>query len=265
MNTWVNYGNVYRAQVKASFANLVAYIGNFYSGMFSGLIFTGLHLVTIILLTFKVHNVYGWTQGEMIILTIVFNLERALLEVFFYGGLSRMAEIIYKGELDSILLKPINSQFLLSTAEFRFQAFARLVASIGLIVYFVNYFHFKITLLNAAVFALMSISSLILLYSLWFTIMTFLMWNPILTNMKDLLGYITGLLRYPPGVFRGLGVAIYLLFVPFLFVVAPPTLALLGKLNVSEIIFCMMFSIVALFASHIFWNFALKHYTSASS
>lgn len=265
MSILINYIYVYRALVKTSFANLVAYVGNFYSGMFSGLIFTGLHLITIILLTFKVHTVYGWTQGEMVILTIVFNLERALLEVFFYGGMSRMAETIYKGELDSVLLKPINTQFLLSTSEFRFHAFARLIASIGLLAYFIDYFDLQVTFLSVITFAIMTITSLVLLYSLWFMVITFLIWNPILTNLKDLLAYITGLLRYPPGVFRGLGVAIYLLFVPFLFVVAPPTLTLLGKLNILKVIICMALSVVALYASHAFWNFALRHYTSASS
>lgn len=265
MNILNNYARVYKALIKTSFANLVAYPGNFYSGMFSGLIFTGLHLITIILLTFKVRTVYGWTQGEMIILTIVFNLERALLEVFFYGGMARMAEVIYKGELDSVLMKPINTQFFLSTSEFRFHAFARLATSIGLLAYFIHYFHLPVTALSVIIFTLMSITSLVLLYSLWFMVITFLMWNPMLTNLKDLLAYVTGLLRYPPGVFRGLGIAVYLLFVPFLFVIAPPTLALLGKLSPLEIIFCMILSIVGLYSSHLFWNFALRHYTSASS
>jgi ABC-2 type transport system permease protein len=264
-NNMNRYIRIYKACIKTSFARTVAYPGNFYSGIFSSLIFTGLHLVTILLLTSRVDSVFGWRREELIILTIVFNFQRALLETFFYGGLGQMAETIFKGELDGILLKPVNSQFIVSIKEMRFEAYIRIAVSLLLLWYFININHIHISFINVMWFFILSGFAIMLLYSLWYIFTTLLIWNPVLTNIKDLLAYTTGLLRYPPELFKEMGSVVFVIMMPFLFVVAPSTLALLGKLSSIQIMGIMIISLFFFYLSQAFWNFALRKYTSASS
>src|SRR3989338_3021844 len=105
---------IYQAYIKTSFARTVAYLGDFYSSIFSACMFTIFHITQILLLTSKAPVVFGWSRDELIILTLFYNFIRGLFSIFFSGGVNSMTETIFKGDLDGLLLKPINTQFLTS-------------------------------------------------------------------------------------------------------------------------------------------------------
>jgi ABC-2 type transport system permease protein len=71
--------------------------------------------------------------------------------------------------------------------------------------------------------------------------------------------------RYPVDFFKG-GVRTFLTFVvPVAFVTSIPADALLGRSNPWLLLLAPVLAASTLLASHLFWNYALRHYGSASS
>jgi len=75
--------------------------------------------------------------------------------------------------------------------------------------------------------------------------------------------YETG--RYPVTIYRGVVRALLTFIIPIAFVTTFPATALLGRLDQSTAWTGVIFAIVFFIASNRFWNFAIRHYSSASS
>jgi len=71
--------------------------------------------------------------------------------------------------------------------------------------------------------------------------------------------------RFPPEIFSSKIQFIFTYIMPVIIIVGIPVKALLGKVTTMSIIISLVVSMVFLIGSLIFWNFSLKHYSSASS
>jgi ABC-2 type transport system permease protein len=106
---------------------------------------------------------------------------------------------------------------------------------------------------------------LILLYSLWFFIVTFAFWLVQVDNLDTLFYSLFETARYPLSFFKG-GVRTLLTFVvPVAFATTFPTQALLGTADQRLLLIGGGLAGLALLGTHLFWSYAVRHYSSASS
>src|ERR1044071_2312008 len=73
-----------------------------FSMVLAGLIFT------------NVRQGAGWDLDRMFILTGSFLIVEGLCAALFHRNMQRLSELVNKGELDFVLIRPISSQFLVS-------------------------------------------------------------------------------------------------------------------------------------------------------
>lgn len=259
------YINIYRQFVIVNVAEVMAYRGRFIGDSVSALMWGLFHLVMIYILAHRVTTVYGWKREELYLLIATFSIMWGVFRLLFMENFRKFPDLILKGQLDSLLIKPVDSQFWVTTRKIGFDEIVRIIMGILFMFYIINTYNLKITWLHTFFYINLLAFAIISIYSLWFVFSTFLIWYPRLTNLRELLSYLSGIMKYPPEVFKGLGNTAVIFLTPILFVIAVPTKALTGKIFTFEMLWFTGFSVGFFLVARAFWKFALKSYTSVNS
>ena len=109
------------------------------------------------------------------------------------------------------------------------------------------------------------ISSICILYSLWFFISTTTIWFVKTWNATEVLRSFLYIGRFPLDSFSFTLRIFFSVFIPIAFITTIPSEVFLGLSQLWKILLEIIVAIVFLFTSRKFWLFALKFYTSASS
>lgn len=106
---------------------------------------------------------------------------------------------------------------------------------------------------------------LIIMYSMFFIFATFAIWMGRFGSLSELTRIFSDPLTMPIDVF-GKNLSFILTFIiPLGFVITVPLKVFLGKSSIELTLGGALFASILFASSVIFWNFGLKHYTSASS
>lgn len=258
------YLKVYWKIIQINIALLFAYRANLYNSI---LITLGWGIVSVggvFILTSRATHVYSWSRTDLYLLTGIYSIVVGLFHMLFSTSMERFARTISLGNLDSYLLTPIDSQLYLSTKMFRPVSSLRLMIGIVFTGFILHQLHITLTFFSIGIGMLFIMLGIVFLYSLWFSILTLLIWNPNLANLIDFLYIINNLGRYPPEMLTVTRNIILYLFIPLALVAAVPAKFLLGKITLSEITIASVSTIGLFFFTRLFWKFALKSYSSAS-
>src|SRR6185437_6389308 len=88
-----------------------------------------------------------------------------------------------------------------------------------------------LSLFQLIFFVLFTLCSVVLMYGIWFLIITLTVWFPTLTNLVDFLYQIKNLGRYPPALLIYTRNAVVFLFIPLTLVASVPARFILGKVT----------------------------------
>ena len=260
-----HYLKIYRTLIKLNFSSLLAYRFNFISDVLGSVTWGSFHFISIFLLTAKSGAVYGWTREELILLTASFSFIWGFFHIFFGKNFERIADIIHYGQLDQLLLKPADSQFLLSVNLINFTGGVRIIMGLVFILIILTKIHIQVTLINIISYIILVFCSLILIYSLWYIVTTLIIWFTRLTNLVDFLFTISGISRYPPETMKRAQTFFFPVLLPILIFVSIPTKVLLHKVIFGDVLQLIGVTLVFFLISRWFWKFSLRFYTSASS
>ncbi len=205
----------------------------------------------------------GWSWEEALIVLGIFTLLQGFSATFLVPNLNRIVKHVQEGTLDFILLKPISSQFWLSTYTLSPWGMPDLLFGCIIIGYAgymlgISWHNYLLGLIPLG-FGVMS------LYSLWFMLGATSIWFVKIYNVTEVLRGLVEAGRYPivayPESFR----FFFTFVVPVMFLTTVPAQALLNRLEWSWLIGSGVLSVVLLVVANRFWRFALRFYTSASS
>jgi len=259
------YLSLYRAFFKFSVMNFTVFRANLINGIVSTVGWGIFQLIWIRLLTIRTQSAFGWSKNELTILALMYVIVIGVFHFLFTRNFDRFSRIIDRGELDFMLLKPVNPQFYATCFIFSLPNLARVFIGSIFLVLFMILTKTTITLAGMAFFLVLSLFGIILLYSLWLSYSTLLIWFPRLTNIIDFLYTINGMARYPVEMLKGLQYFLLFFVLPFALTISTPAKVFLrGGLDQDTVIL-IVFSLGLFFISNQFFKFALRHYTSASS
>ncbi len=211
------------------------------------------------------HSIAGWDLGATRVFMGVLFLVDAFYMLIFSENLDKFSEKIRKGDLDLLLAKPVNAQFMLS-----FQRMT--VAYLGNILIAFSYLIYALTSLGRAVnywqllFLLLAVpSALGIVYGIRF----FFSASALIFTRAENINYVWHQFYrlgtrpdavYPAWLRYGI-----LTVVPVGFIASVPARLILEPPN-PILIFGMIFlSVLFVYISTRFWKFALRFYASASS
>ena len=247
-----------------NFYLLFAYRVNFINSIIASIGWGVISILSMFILTSRNTSIYGWTRNELLLLSGVYSIVVALFHAFFARNFDRFSRIIHLGQLDLILLKPIDAQFNISFTIFHFTALSRLFIALIFSIWMLSVMHIHFSFLQLIFFIMLIFLGVTIFYGVWFLFLTITIWFSNLSNIKDFLYNFNNLGRYPSEILFKTGNVILLLFLPLTYVASVPVKVLLTKATVSEIIIMLLFAIVFFVSSRKFWQFALRFYTSAS-
>ncbi len=241
------------------------YRASFITGIISVILWMALSLVSISILTYQSPYVGGWSKYELYLVQGFYSLLLGVMYFSFRANFREMSRYIRLGDLDFILLKPCDSQFLVSVGRFILYQFSRILLGLFLIIFALHILRIKPTILQLILLIPLLFSSLTIIYSLWFFISTLTIWFVDLFNLDELFLQLTGVTRYPLEVFKYISEFLLYITLPLVVVTSVPAQLLLNKLNLSLAVWSIILSSSLFFMTRKFWYFALKYYTSASS
>lgn len=205
----------------------------------------------------------GWSWEEALIILGIFTLLQGFSTTFLMHNLNRIVQHVQHGTLDFVLLKPISSQFWLSFRTISPWGFPDLVFSVILIAYAGGRLHLTISdYLNSLPPLFFGIVSL---YSIWFMLGATSIWFVKIYNVTEVLQGLLEAGRFPMVAYPVTYRFFFTFVVPVAFLTTIPAQAMLGNTQLSWVIGSGTLALGLLGASGIFWRFALRFYTSASS
>lgn len=80
----------------------------------------------------------GWARSEFYVFLATVWIINSLVQAFFMPNAQEFSELIRTGNLDFALLKPIDTQFLISFTKIEWSSLANLMMGVGLLVYSVS-------------------------------------------------------------------------------------------------------------------------------
>ncbi|ACK72152.1 protein of unknown function DUF990 [Gloeothece citriformis PCC 7424] len=205
----------------------------------------------------------GWTWQEALIVLGIFTFLQGISETFLSPNLNKIVDLVQQGTLDFVLLKPINSQFWLSTRVISPWGFPDLCFGGILVLYSGS--QLGLTFNNYLLSAIPIFFGIIILYSLWFMLGATSIWFVKIYNVTEVLRGFLEAGRYPMIAYPAAYRFFFTFIIPVAFLTTIPAEVMLGKSQFIWIIGAGLLSVGLFIVSKLFWQFALRFYTSASS
>lgn len=215
----------------------------------------------------------AWDKYQFFVFIATSMLINSAVQLLFMSNADEFSELIRTGGLDFALLKPIDTQFLISLRRIEWSSLANLGVAIALMIYALPRVEgFTLSVWQVALYPVYVATGIGILYSLTIVLAAASVWLGRNTSIYDFWFYITTFSRYPMEIYNGpIGGWIRLVFtfvLPILIVVNVPA-RMLAKPMQREYWYL---AVIALFATAISlaasrWVFqrALFSYRSASS
>jgi ABC-2 type transport system permease protein len=215
----------------------------------------------------------AWDKHQFFVFIATSMFINSIVQMFFMTNADEFSELIRTGGLDFALLKPIDTQFLISLRRIEWASLANFVVAAVLMAYALPRVQgVDLTALRVLLYFVYVAGGIGVLYSLTIVLAAASVWLGRNTSIYDFWFYITTFSRYPMEIYRGpIGGWIRWAFtfvLPILVVVNVPA-RMLAKPLEPEYAYLAVYAILATLLSLVVsrWVFqqALVSYRSASS
>lgn len=207
----------------------------------------------------------GWTQEEALLVVAFFITLTGLLDAFIDPNLTAVVEHVREGTFDFLLLKPIDTQLLVSIHRSAPAKIPHVVAGLGIAAYAAAQLPRTPTMGDLVAAALLLAAGTLILHSLWTLVVSLSFRFVRVDNLSFLLRSIVDAGRWPMA-FYPAAVRIVLTFVvPVGIMTTYPALALRGALDHGHAIAGLGVAAGFALVARLSWRRATRLYASASS
>src|SRR5262245_38047874 len=183
--------------VKTSVLNDTEYRADFFAQVLVTLIGIGTQLAAVGVIFRHTPNLAGWSLPQVLALLGVYNFMYGFIGALIAPNMRQVLEDVRQGTLDFALLKPVNSQFLVSVRQFVVWRLSDIALGIGLAVYASLRLAHEISVRDAALFVLMLGCGAVIVYSFWLVLATSSFWFTRIDNIEMIFWNIFEAGRYP--------------------------------------------------------------------
>lgn len=209
------------------------------------------------------YTFHGWNWEEALLVLGVFTLLQGFSTTFLAPNLNRIVKHVQEGTLDFVLLKPVSSQFWLSFRTISPWGFPEIVFS-GILIGLAGS-RLQFTAFDYIQSAIPLLFGMVSLYSIWFILGATSIWFVKIYNVTEVLRGLMEAGRFPMAAYPAIYRFFFTFVVPVAFLTTVPAEAMLGRSNPIWLLGSSILAVGLFLASGIFWRFALRFYTSASS
>lgn len=264
MKTLRKYLRIYAAFFKASFVADLEFRANFITRIATDIFWYIAQIGTFETLYRHTGKIGGWDINQTRVFLGVLFVVDALYMITLHDNLDRLSDRVRRGDMDLLLVKPINSQFMLSFQRAATALFGNLLIGIAWLSW--SLYHLPDFQPVQILWLLVLIpTGLAALYAMRFMFAA----TTVIFTKSDNLQYVWYQI-YKLGMrpdtiyFPWLKFLITTLF-PVAFIASVPAQSLMFPTNWKLFVWAPLWTIVLVWLSSRFWRFCLRFYTSASS
>lgn len=277
-----SYLAVFLTFVRNSLVRDMTFRTNFVLQCVSAMSWTLMNLGFYIIVFSHTNLIAEWGKNEFFVFLATTWIINSLVQAFFMPNAQEFSELIRTGNLDFALLKPIDTQFLISFTKVDWSSLATFAMGISLLGFAIWQLSadtskpFELTALSLVLYPFYIACGVMIMYSVMISLAATSIWLGRNQSLYNFWFYITNFSRYPMEIYaRGWGWSLWGLFtfaVPVLVVVNVPARVLARPLRPEEewwewplAGFAVIATIGSLVASRWVFKRALLSYRSASS
>ena len=217
----------------------------------------------------------GWGKFEFFVFLSTTMLVNSIVQAFFMPNAQEFSELIRTGNLDFALLKPIDTQFLISLSRIEWSALANFCVGACLLVYSLWVLTTRpedplvIAPIVYVLYPFYLICGVAILYSLMISLAATSIWLGRNQSLYNFWFYITNFSRYPMEIYQSFYPLqwFFTFIIPVLIVVNVPARMMAMPLTPEWFLpaFAIVAAVGSLIASRCVFTMALRSYRSASS
>ena len=238
---------------------------NFLGSLFVDAIFYGSHFFFFHVIFSFVNDLGEFSAQDVQIFLIITFLSDTFYMLFFSGNLFNLNRMIVRGDLDFVLLKPINAQFMASFRYVKSYTLISLVILVLLLIQLILSSEHHIQLLNVLVFIYSFFLGLSIWYSFDFIIGCISFWAKNFTVGGWLSSEVMKFSLRPDSIYTGFLRRTLFTVIPMALIMSIPTRMLLYEISVKYLFIQTIIAISFLALTRIVWRSGLRLYESASS
>ena len=276
MSAQANYLRVWLTFLRNSAVRELSFRGNFFLNGITRAFWFAAQLTLYEIIYSNVDAIQGWSREQYFAFMATGMLINSIIEMFFMPNCAHFSELIRTGNLDFALLKPIDTQFLISCEKVELSMLNQMLFSIALLTYGLIGIGEPVSVLQVAAYLSFVLVGVMFFYSLMIAVAAMSVWLGRNQGLYDFWFYITVFARYPRNIYDGVDdsriepgevlQSAFTYIVPILLVVTVPA-EVIGKSLESWTLplISLTASLVGLVAARLIFHRSLKSYRSASS
>ncbi|MFV1989745.1 MAG: ABC transporter permease [Acidimicrobiales bacterium] len=245
--------------------NEVQYRANFLIQIVQSLVAVVTGIVMLAVIFGQTDALGGWTQPQLLVVLGVFTIVGGIIGFAIEPNMGRIMSDVHLGTFDYVLLKPVDSQLLVSVREFRLWRLTDVFVGSAVLGWALSLEGTGGGLFGLVGFLVALFVGSLMIYCVWLLLTTGAFWIVRIDMLQELF---TGLYRagqYPVTIYPGWLRVILTFLIPIGFAVTVPAEALTYRLTLLGLGIAIGFSIVLFFVTRAVWRFGVKNYSGASA
>ena len=261
----IRYLRMFRAFASTEFQFEMEYRANMYLSIFEMLLVIGTSIGAVLIMFGHTTTMNGWTLPQMIVLLGVYYVIQGGVSLLFSPSFERLMEHVRVGTLDFHLLKPVNTQFLVSTRHLKVIRGADLLLGLAVVIVGLVQVGEEVGIAQALMFALSLVFGWTLVYSLLLGLVTLSFWFVRVENLLAIFWAFTEAGRFPVDVYPlWLRVSLSTV-VPIGIAVTAPANVIAGRMDWVAVAVLGAGTVLTVGIASALWRWGLKSYTGASA
>lgn len=248
-----------------SFRREMEYKTNFISTLLVELLF---YLVTWFLFEIiysHVDSIGAYTVADMRVFLATVYLTDCTWMLLFERSTQKINQYATQGDLDFLILRPVNSQFLVSCRFISLPHILNIIVLSSAVVWLVHQHNYVIHPLRAFLYALLCLNGALLIYVIDISLACLVFWFRNFSNARWLWFEILKFSHRPDSIYPRALRMIFLFVPPISLINTLPTDVLIKHETFTKALYSFGVTAVLLFMTSLIWNAGLRRYESASS
>jgi ABC-2 type transport system permease protein len=249
---------------RINLAEELQYRANFVTSVLGTVFYMATALLTLALFFHHTTALGGWSYWEIVVLLGVFNALSGVIESVLRPGIGQLADEVRSGELDLVLVKPVDAQGFVSFRRLDVWRITDVLLGLALAGYALVQLHRAPSAAQLAAFALTLAAAAIVVYAIWVTLMSLAFWFVSVENIAVLFDSVFEGARYPVSAYPGALRFLFVYLIPIAWTTTIPASALTGRLRPEVGVLAVLIAALVFALARALWRASLRRYSGAS-
>src|SRR6266446_5389740 len=261
------YIEIYSIMLRNSLIRELSFKANFLLWMIVEVLWFCGQIVFFSIIFGNVDRIGDWTKWEVVLLVGTHQMIAQLFQAFFFVNVANIPELVRTGKLDSLLVLPLDSLFAVSTKQVGLDSVINALICAAVVILSLVRLHVTPRPAAVLLYFIALGFGIAIHYSIMLCLAAVSFW--IVRAQGLVYGYFNflNIARYPDVIFPRIFRFIFGWIVPVVIIANIPARLLIKPLGQPGwlMLHLVIASTVIFWLSRVFWRFALRRYSSASS